>query len=141
MEPGPEASPPARFPFAGRHVGYDDLVETRVARGRLFQGPSAIWFRLRHPLVQGQATGAYPQVAVFADSGNGISAVLDYRKFLFVNSDLSIHLLRQPVGEWICVDARTHLGAGGGGLAESQLYDEQGLIGRAVQSLAVRPRD
>jgi hypothetical protein len=141
LEPAPDACPPARFPFAGRHVGYSELVETRVARGTMFGGPCAIWFRLRHPLVHGEDASGAQRVAVAADSGNGISAVLDYRKYLFVNSDLTINLLRPPVGEWIGLDARTHLGPSGGGLAESALYDQQGLIGRATQSLAVRARD
>lgn len=44
---------------------------------------------------------------VAADSGNGISAVLDLSTHVFVSSDLSINLLRRPVGEWICLDART----------------------------------
>jgi hypothetical protein len=48
--------------------------------------------------------------------------------------------LRRPVGEWICIDARTLLAPNGCGLAESQLFDEIGLIGRATQSLAVRER-
>jgi hypothetical protein len=77
-------------------------------------------------------------VAVAADSGNGISAVLDFARYLFVNSDLTINLLRCPQGEWICVDARTLLAPNGCGLAESQLFDEAGLVGRATQSLAVR---
>ncbi len=138
MTPLPDAAQPASFPFAGPQTGYADLVETRTARGRIFNGPSAIWFRLRHPLVDGESPSGCQRVAVAADSGNGISAVLDYRRFLFVNSDLTINLLRPPVGEWICIDARTHLGASGGGLAESALYDTGGLIGRATQSLAVR---
>ncbi len=141
LTPGPDEAPPAQFPFAGRHLGYADLVETRVARGQMFQGPSAIWFRMRYPLVEGEPTSPVQQVAVFADSGNGISAVLDFRAYSFVNSDLTINLLRRPVGEWIAVDARTHLGPEGGGLAESQLYDTLGLIGRATQSLAVRSRN
>lgn len=136
----PDDSPLAHFPFAGRHVGYSDLVETREAEGRIFGGPCAIWFRLRHPLQDGRAPSAYQRVAVAADSGNGISAVLDYERYSFVNSDLSIHLLRPPVGEWVCLDARTRLGSNGCGLAESALYDQQGLIGRAMQSLAVKPR-
>lgn len=135
----PEQSPAGAFPFAGRHMGYADLVETRVARGRLFDGPSAVWFRLRHPLVAGEAPSGVQRVAVAADSGNGISAVLDYRHYSFVNNDLTINLLRQPQGEWICVDARTLLGPDGCALAESQLFDAQGLIGRATQSLLVRP--
>jgi acyl-CoA thioesterase len=67
--------------------------------------------------------------------------VLDLSAYLFVNSDLTINLLRRPVGEWICLDARTQLSSLGGGLAESALYDEVGLIGRATQSLFVRKRD
>jgi acyl-CoA thioesterase len=121
-------------------VGYSDLMETRTARGEIFSGPCAIWFRMRHPLVEGETPSAYQRVAVAADSGNGISAVLDYQRFSFVNSDLTINLLRPPVGEWIGLDARTHLGSNGCGLAESALFDAHGLIGRATQSLAVRAR-
>jgi len=135
---GPQRSPPASFPFAGRHVGYADLVEARVARGEFFRGPCAIWFCLRHPLVDTEAPSAYQRVAVAADSGNGISAILDFKSYNFVNSDLTINLMRRPRGEWICVDAATYIGPDGCGLAESQLFDEHGLIGRATQSLVVR---
>jgi hypothetical protein len=137
---GPEELPLAVFPFAGRHVGYADLVETRIAHGRFFKGPCAIWFRLRHPLLAGEAPSVYQRVAVAADSGNGISAILDLQSYSFVNSDLTINLLRRPQGEWICIDARTLLGPNGGGLAESALYDVHGLIGRATQSLTISCR-
>jgi hypothetical protein len=134
----PDDSPVATFPFAGRHVGYADLVETRVARGRLFEGPCATWFRLRYPLVEGEEPSAYQRVAVAADSGNGISAILDISRYTFVNLDLTINLLRRPAGEWICLDARTCLGPGGCGLAESMIFDLHGLVGRATQSLSIR---
>jgi hypothetical protein len=137
----PDVSPAAIFPFAGKHVGYPDLVETRAARGLLFRGPCAIWFRLRHPLLDNEEPSAYQRVAVAADSGNGISAILDFGRYSFLNLDLTINLLRKPVGEWVCLDARTCLGPNGCGLAESTLYDVHGLIGRATQSLAIRARD
>ena len=138
----PDVSPAASIPFAGRRVvGYGDLVETRVARGRFSGGPCAIWFRLRHALLEGEVPSAYQRVAVAADSGNGVSAVLDFTKYTFVNSDLTINLLRRPRGEWICLDAQTHLGPDGCGLAESALFDTDGLIGRATQSLSIRARD
>lgn len=127
-------------PFAGRRLGYGDLVANRLAEGRFFQGPCTAWFRLRHPLVDGELPSPYQRVVVAADSGNGISAALDFQRYSFVNSDLTINLLRRPVGEWIALQARTALGGNGCGLAESALYDVQGLIGRATQSLAVRPR-
>ena len=136
----PQDAEESHFPFAGKDIGYGDLVETRTARGTMFSGPCAIWFRLRHPLVQGEPASGYQRVAVAADSGNGISAILDYQEYSFVNSDLTINLLRRPVGEWICLDARSCFGANGCGLAESALYDIEGLIGRATQSLAVRKR-
>jgi len=138
---GPDDSPAAIFPFAGKHVGYADLVDTRVARGLFFKGPCAIWFRLRYPLVDNEEPSVYQRVAVAADSGNGISAILDFSRYSFVNSDLTINLLRRPIGEWICLDAQTYLGPNGCGLAESMLYDLHGLVGRATQSLSIRSRD
>jgi hypothetical protein len=135
-----EESAPVAFPFEGAHTGYQDLVETRVARGKFFHGPSAIWFRMRHPLVEGEVTSVYQRVAVAADSGNGISAILDFSRYTFVNSDLTVNLLRKPQGEWICIDAKTYAGTSGGGLAESMLFDAAGLIGRATQSLSIRLR-
>lgn len=136
----PEESPAVAFPFAGRAVGYADFVETRIAQGRFWNGPCAVWFRMRHPLVEGETPSPYQRIAVVADSGNGISAVLDYERFTFVNFDLTVNLLRRPVGEWMLLDARTALGTEGGGLSESALYDANGLVGRATQSLAVRAR-
>jgi hypothetical protein len=136
----PAASPVQHMPFGGRLPGYADLVENRIATGAFFRGRCAAWFRLQRPLVAGEDASGYQRVAVAADSGNGISAVLDFERYLFVNSDLTINLLRRPLGEWICVDARTLLAPNGCGLAESQLFDETGLIGRATQSLSVRAR-
>lgn len=137
----PGQSAPVRMPFGDQVTGYADLVENRVASGEFFRKRCAAWFRLQRPLVEGEVPSGYQRVAVAADSGNGISAVLGFDRYSFVNADLSIHLLRRPVGEWVCVDARTLLAPNGCGLAESQLFDEQGLIGRAVQSLAVRARE
>jgi len=136
-----EASAPRRFPFDDRVIGYPDLMETRLAAGSFFEGPSAVWFRLRHPLIAGQVPSAIERVAVAADSGNGISSVLDFKRYLFVNNDLSINLFRTPQGEWICIDARTLIGPDGCGLAEAQIFDSVGLVGRSTQSLMIRMRE
>jgi hypothetical protein len=134
-------SPAASFPFASNLIGYPDLVENRVAQGVFFHGPCAAWFRMRHPLLAGEEPSPIERVAVAADSGNGISAVLDFRSHIFVNSDLTINLLRKAQGEWICIDARTLLGPDGGGLAEARIFDALGLIGRSTQSLSIRLRE
>ncbi len=136
-----EESPGERFPFSKEVINYADLIESRVAQGVMFGGPCAIWIRMRHPLVAGEETSPLQRVAVAVDSGNGISSILDFRHYIFVNSDLTINLLRRPEGVWICVEARTLLGPNGCGLAEARIFDTLGLIGRSTQSLAVRRRE
>lgn len=134
-----EASVPARFPRDRDYTGYGDLVEVRVAAGRMFAGPCAVWFRMKHPLLAGEPTSVYQRLAVIADSNNGISAILDFKRYVFVNSDITINLLRRPVGDWVCLEARTLLGPQGCGHAESTIYDTQGLVGRALQTLVINP--
>jgi Thioesterase-like superfamily len=136
----PALCPETRMTFNGEDFGYAHLVNLRIAAGQPFRGPSSVWMRLAHPLVEGEAPSPYQRVAVAADSGNGVSAALDIREYLFVNFDLTINLFRKPSGEWIGLQARTLFGGNCCGLAESALYDEAGLIGRATQSLALRKR-
>ena len=111
-----------------------------VSGGFLEPGPALVWLRMRQPLVEGEAPSPLVRVLVAADSGNGVSAALDYRRFLFINTELTVHLTREPAGEWVCLDAVTRPGTLGVGLAESVLSDERGRIGRAAQTLLVRER-
>jgi len=79
-------------------------------------------------------------VLVVADAGNGVSAALDWRRYVFINTDLSVHLKRLPEGGWIGLDAVTWPEPHGIGLTDSVLWDEGGRLGRAVQTLLVRER-
>ena len=96
-----------------------------------------MWFRLRVPVVGGEEPSPLQRVLVAADFGNGISSVLDYERFVFINPDLTIYLHRLPIGEWVCLEAVSRVEPQGIGLAESRLWDERGLIGRSLQSLLV----
>jgi hypothetical protein len=103
-------------------------------------GPARVWMRLRHELLPGEQLTPLARLAATADFGNGIGATLPFERFLFINADLTIHLQREPRGEWIGIDARTLLHVGGTGLAESVLHDIHGPVGRAFQTLVVEPR-
>lgn len=118
-----------------------DGVDHRVI-GTTFEtlGPAADWIRLRAPVVAGRRPTPLERVVAAADFGNGISKLFDMERVLYVNPDLTVHLYRLPVGEWVCLDAVTRLGDDGVGLAESMLFDETGPIGRATQLLLVEPR-
>ena len=67
-------------------------------------------------------------------------AVLDFRQWTFLNADLSVNFARQPVGDWILLDAESWIGPDGAGLAMARLADERGYFGRAIQSLVIEKR-
>jgi hypothetical protein len=111
-----------------------------VHGGFLEPGPAKIWMRQVVPLVEGEEPSPLQRTLVIADVGNGISAVLDWRKYIFINVDLTVNLERLPEGEWVCVDAVTRPRQSGIGTAESVLSDQHGRIGRAAQSLLIEQR-
>ncbi len=74
------------------------------------------------------------------DSASGVSAALDPAAWGFLNTELTVHVLRPPVGEWVCLDAGTILGPGSVGVASSSVYDERGLVARSAQALLVARR-
>jgi Acyl-CoA thioesterase C-terminal domain/Acyl-CoA thioesterase N-terminal domain len=138
--PGPEAGRVMPFFPTGQDVGYHSAMEVRFVAGSFLElGPATAWMRMRHPLVPGEPPSPLCRVLVAADSGNGVSAALDYQHWRFVNPDLTVYLMRPPVGEWVALEAAT-TAAAGVGLADTALHDEQGPIGRAAQALFVDRR-
>ena len=121
--------------------GYLSAMEWRFATGGLtVPGPAAAWARMRVPLVPDEEPSPLQRVMALADSGNGSSSELDLARWHFINPELTVHLNRDGVGEWVCVDATTTITEGGVGLATSVLSDTTGPIGVGAQSLLVAPR-
>jgi len=137
--PGPEQSAvePANF----SNSPFVNGMSLRAARGSFgVPGPGAIWYRVDRPLVEGAPVSQVMRAVVAADFCNGTSAVLDFKRWTFLNADLTVSLARQPVGEWILLDGESWIGPEGTGLAMARLGDQRGYFGRAVQSLVVEPR-
>lgn len=121
---------------------YFTAMEWRGAGGAFFEpGPAAAWMRTRIPLVEGEEPSPLARVLVVADSGNGISSVTSPLEYLFINTEITVHLFRLPIGEWVCLDAVSRIDPSGVGVAESILWDEVGRIGRGNQALLVAPRE
>jgi hypothetical protein len=147
----PPRTPPARPGRDGRAGdGADgggphfhrDAVEHRSAENLLVErGRTTDWIRVHADLFPGEPLTRFERVAAAADFGNGISNVLPFDDYLFINPDLSVHLFRLPIDEWVCLDAVTRIGLepgnGSVGLAESVLFDRRGRFGRSLQSLLV----
>jgi Thioesterase-like superfamily len=139
--PPPERGAERDFFPTGQEHGYHSAMEVRfVSGGFLEPGPATVWLRMRQPLIAGAEPTPLQRTLVVADVGNGVSAALDFHRFLFINVDLTVQLERMPEGEWICADAVTLPQPSGVGSAESVLSDARGRIGRGLQTLLISER-
>jgi Thioesterase-like superfamily len=143
--------PPPAPPETGRPGTFDRIWTEQVAYHRALDwrfvegefeapGPATAWTNLLVPLVAGEPATPLERLLVMADAASGISAMLDWRAYTFVNVELGIHLLRPPEGEWMAMDAVTHIGDQGAALCTSELSDARGRIGVSTQSLLVAAR-
>ena len=142
LPPGPTTAPDSdmstRYDYDAFH---SHGVEHRFVDGDFFiPGPATDWIRLRVPVVPDEPPSPLQRVCAAADFGNGVSRVADFTDLTFINPDLTIHLHRLPAGEWVCIDAVTWMEDQGLALAESRLWDEQGPLGRSLQSLLIDRR-
>jgi hypothetical protein len=141
--PPPEAAQPHQARLRGAHTaGYLEAVEWRYVSGAGFEslGPAVVWARPTIPLIPDEETFPMGRALLVADSGSGVSATLDARRFLFINVDLEVVLTRDPESEWLLLDAATTIGEQGTGLAETKISDTRGPCGIATQTLLVAPR-
>jgi hypothetical protein len=139
--PPPEQFPPYPAEPAGEAWYHVAAMEFRFAEGDfLAPGPATVWFRLTMPVVEGEEPSPVQRVASASDFGNGISMVLHPAEHLFINPDVTLYVHRDPVDEWVCLRARTDVEATGVGLAQSEIFDREGAVGHALQSLFVEPR-
>ena len=135
--------PDVRTVFAdpAMHSGYLDAMEWRFVTGGFEEeGPAQVWIRQRMPLVDGEDPSAVQRLITAADSGNGVSRLYDFNRWWFINTELSVHLVREPAGEWIHLDATTTLGPDGLGLAQTAIYDAAGRVGSGAQCLMIGRR-
>lgn len=118
------------------------LIETRLIAGGTVGAPrGAIWARFNSELAPGIPIVGLVQAAMLSDFGNGLSRITDAREWSFANLDISMHLVRRPVGEWMLVEADGLLDGLGVGLSNMMLADQLGQLGRAHQTLFIAPTD
>lgn len=142
----PVDPPPARHgeeiePPEGWGRGFIDAVRWGWVEGSFHEpGPATVWTRLLVPIVAGEEPSGVQRALAVADAGSGISAVAHPRDLLFVNTELTVHFTREPVGEDVWMRSHTRLDPCGVGLATTTLGDHGGALGAAAQSLFVDAR-
>lgn len=121
--------------------GFPSSLEVRFDAGgeAATGGPTTMWMRTRVAIVGGEEPTAFQRISPLSDCGNGISHNAPLTDMIYVNPDLYVTLHRDPVGEWFCSRAVSHWQQNGIGMADAELFDTRGPVGRAVQGLLVAP--
>lgn len=129
-----EAALPVKVGDYSSESWFWDVIEARQTANK------TIWLRPLRPIAVPLTPLAH--VSMLADWSSGFSRLdsLDDPKIAgFPNADLTIHLSRQPRGEWIGLRPESTWYDNGLGLTDTVLLDQWDVIGRCCQSLLLLP--
>jgi len=136
-----ESATSAPFPItSGFHDQpmFGNAVEARYPPGESPEpGPTTLWLRTP-PLLGDETPSPFQRLCPLADSGNAISRNAELCDVTFVNADLIVSMHRSPSGEWFGSRAVSHWHPDGIGMADAELFDRFGPVGRATQTLLLR---
>jgi hypothetical protein len=138
--PPPETLTSFVFPFFTTEVAYHRAVDVRIAHGTWGTSPIDAWLQPIVPLIAGEIMSPLERVMAVVDAQNGIAPALPIAHNTFINPDLTVYFSREPRGEWIGCGASSVPESHGVGLVQSELRDEAGVFGRALQSLLLDTR-
>ncbi len=122
-------------------AGYLDTVEWRWSSGSFGQaGPATVWTRQLVSLVAGEEPAGVERLVAIADSASGISGIASPEQLVFVNTDLTLHLTREPAPGDLWMSAQTWVDPTGIGRTRSEIGDAHGAVAQGGQCLYVEPR-
>jgi hypothetical protein len=94
------------------------------------------WFRLVVPALSGGSRSGLQSTLAAADyTSGGTVLVLSMKRWAFMSTDLTVHLVRPLAGEWVGLTAGPSTVAPTAvGVASGVLHDEDGVLGRCSQT-------
>ncbi len=139
----PDEAAPGAFPIQHTLHGLPAFngrgVQTRYPSGEnAGPGRTRAWLKTV-PLFEAETPSAFQAICPLADCGNAFGRLADPQDATFMNTDLTVLLHRAPQGQWLGTDSTCHWEPNGIGMSDSQLYDEHGPVGRALQTLLIQP--
>jgi hypothetical protein len=142
---GKGAGPPPRalavLPEA--RAGWPGFESSAMAlhTARSEHGEMLGWFQLLVPALIGHPASGLPAALAAADYTSGAThMVLSLKRWTFMSTDLTLNLVRPPVGDWVGLTAGPALiGETGVGLAAGVLHDGSGTFARCSQTQFIQP--
>jgi hypothetical protein len=99
------------------------------------------WIRLLLPVVEGTPIRGVELAAVAADGAQLAAGYrLPYRDWTFLNSEVTMHLSREPVGQWVAIHSDAVVQKTGAGFNVAEIYDCCGRLGQSASAIVIQPR-
>jgi hypothetical protein len=121
----------------------DVPFDVRSVEGEGFGAPGGgtrrVWLRDHRPLIPGYALTPFVRAALASDFASPL-ANMSTEGLAYINADVTLHLARLPVGEWLGLSTGDRVVADGVAIAECPLHDTQGPIGASSVSAVLTPR-
>ena len=104
-------------------------------------GVHAVWCRLRVPVVAGEAVRATSRAVLPLDIANMLGVTeMDPTRATSINPDVTGHLSRGPIGEWVALSGHTYYSHSvAHGVSMAVMSDETGVFGTASTSQILQP--
>ena len=106
-------------------------------------GRGMVWITNDVQMVEDTPTDDVVHLLGMVDTANGVvprlGLGLSKLEWMFPNTDLQIHMHREPKGRWLGIEAVQQYGDDGIGLTSAVLHDVYGPFGRSEQILTIRP--
>jgi len=116
--------------------GFVRSVEAR--RSLLENGRAVTWIRTDAMLICDEHASQTACALGLVDIANGLAPRVEIERVSFPNVDLTVHLFREPEGEWLGFDTMVSFGESGIGLTHSAIHDRRGPLGTVSQCLTIR---
>jgi len=141
--PSTTIPPPEGLEGVEDRDGVADFLRFGAELRRTFEpidGIHAAWCRLRVPVVAGEPVRATSLAALPLDLVNLLGVALDPSRATSINPDVSGHLSRSPVGEWVALTGNTFYGPSvAHGVSMATMSDGAGAFGITSTSQIVDP--
>jgi hypothetical protein len=143
LNPSTALPPPRGLSGVDHHPGVAEFLRRGAEMRRTVEpidGTHAVWCRLRVPVVAGEPVRATSRAALPLDIVNLLGVDLDPARARSINPDVSGHLSRAPVGEWVAISGHTYYAhAVAHGVSMGVLSDEIGVFGITSTSQLLDP--
>ena len=133
VNPSASLPPPEELWGVDHYEGCADFLRYGAEMRRSVEpidGVHAVWCRLRVPVVDGEPVRPTSRAALPLDIVNMLGVVINPTRATSINPDVTGHLCRAPVGEWVALTGHSYYAHGvGHGLSMALMSDADGVFG------------